>query len=418
MTDYDGATIRGTIKEGSISRKSFATFVQKAAPWGRVLSLNTRYPNVNMIKESIVFGRRPECEVQIRDNPKVSGRHCRIYRQADETGAKKAYLEDLSTNGTFVNGSIVGKGKHVELPNGAQIVLLPSSDETERVSYVLYLSDDKTDEKAPIGNVTFVFTDVQSSTTLWGSNPTAMNSALTEHDKIMRRLLARYRGYEVKTEGDAFMVTFFNALDAVRWCIAVQRALLEANWSAELLKMEAAKEEADPETKETLFSGLRVRMGIHCGEPIARQNPVTKRMDYFGPVVNMSARISDTAHGGQIVCSKEVFERIEKERKAVLDKEKDGGVALAGAAEAMQNLKIGDKHAGTVPVAYHAAAIADLPAMRVNDLGAFSLKGISEPVRIYQVVPNDLARRLFPPLRVEEASLDEDEQEDAEAENV
>jgi adenylate cyclase len=52
----------------------------------------------------------------------------------------------------------------------------------------------------------FVFTDVQSSTNLWGSDSVAMNQGLTLHDNIMRELLKRFRGYEVKTEGDAFMV--------------------------------------------------------------------------------------------------------------------------------------------------------------------------------------------------------------------
>lgn len=46
-----------------------------------------------------------------------------------------------------------------------------------------------------------MFTDVQNSTKLWDTEPDAMNEGLETHDRVLREILAKFRGYEVKTEG-------------------------------------------------------------------------------------------------------------------------------------------------------------------------------------------------------------------------
>ena len=69
-----------------------------------------------------------------------------------------------------------------------------------------FLSNSKNQVEAPTGHVTLVFTDVQSSTLQWEHRPVAMAAALSIHNKLMRKMIGDYSGYEVKTEGDAFMV--------------------------------------------------------------------------------------------------------------------------------------------------------------------------------------------------------------------
>lgn len=81
---------------------------------------------------------------------------------------------------------------------------------------------------APTGHVTLVFTDVAGSTPLWEHAPADMREGLQLHDSMLRGLIEVHGGYEVKTEGDAFMVAFGDAASAVRWCIAAQADLLAA----------------------------------------------------------------------------------------------------------------------------------------------------------------------------------------------
>ena len=67
----------------------------------------------------------------------------------------------------------------------------------------------------PQGTVCLVFTDVESSTSIWENKPEAMAFALSLHDAMFRRLIQKHRGYEVKTEGDAFMIAFASVVDAL-----------------------------------------------------------------------------------------------------------------------------------------------------------------------------------------------------------
>eukprot|EP00163_Fabomonas_tropica_P031771 TRINITY_DN767_c0_g5_i1.p1 TRINITY_DN767_c0_g5~~TRINITY_DN767_c0_g5_i1.p1 ORF type:complete len:2049 (+),score=476.82 TRINITY_DN767_c0_g5_i1:216-6362(+) len=207
---------------------------------------------------------------------------------------------------------------------------------------------------APKGKIALVFTDVENSTDLWEWDDTVMSKSLDIHDQIMRSEIDRLHGYEVKTEGDAFMVSFESPIVAVNWCLSVQKRLLEAEWPEKLFEYDNCKILEDPQGR-LQYRGLRVRMGVHMGSPIWRRDPLTKRMDYFGPVVNRAARVASSAHGGQVVVSGGVYQAMTNKRDTL--------------------------------------ACTTLP------LGQFYFKGLKSPEMIVQVNPTTIGSRSFPPLR-------------------
>src|SRR5689334_12321370 len=97
----------------------------------------------------------------------------------------------------------------------------------------------------PSGTVTFLFTDIEGSSTLWEQHPEAMKTALRRHDEMVRRAIESNDGAVVKTTGDGFHAAFSTADSAVEAAIQVQVGLDGELW---------------PET-----GPLRVRIGLHTG---------------------------------------------------------------------------------------------------------------------------------------------------------
>jgi DNA-binding NarL/FixJ family response regulator len=128
----------------------------------------------------------------------------------------------------------------------------------------------------PEGTVTIVFTDIEGSTRLLeelGEQPA--RTLFRAHDGLVRSAVAEHGGFEVEHEGDAFMLAFASARDAVRCAMAIQAAIAAGDWSP--------------------AERLRVRVGINTGEVIADEQ------GYFGRTVFVAARIARRAQGGQIL---------------------------------------------------------------------------------------------------------------------
>jgi hypothetical protein len=81
-----------------------------------------------------------------------------------------------------------------------------------------------------------MFTDIQGSTALWERYGDGFHDMLGMHHAVLRNQIAKLQAYEVKTEGDAFMITFSSAASAVHFALQTQRALHQAEWPAQLIE--------------------------------------------------------------------------------------------------------------------------------------------------------------------------------------
>ncbi len=142
---------------------------------------------------------------------------------------------------------------------------------------------------APDGTVTIMFSDIEDSTAMTERlGDIRWMEVLREHNRIVREEVAAHDGFEVKSQGDGFMVAFASASRAVECAVAVQRAFAAA-------------------AEETPEEAVRVRIGLHTGEAIR------ERDDFFGRNVILAARIAAQARGGEVLVSSLLKELTEAE---------------------------------------------------------------------------------------------------------
>jgi DNA-binding NarL/FixJ family response regulator/class 3 adenylate cyclase len=191
----------------------------------------------------------------------------------------------------------------------------------------------------PIGTVTFLFTDIEGSTKLLSRLRDSYAGVQNDHRALLRTAVAGAGGEEVDTQGDSSFFAFRGAREAISAAVAAQRAHAGHEWPAD--------------------GEVRVRMGIHTGEPVLAEDR------YIGLDVHRAARICDAGHGGQVLIS-------------------STALALTG---------------------------GDLPqGVTVRDLGEHHLRDLDRPERLHQLVidglnqefaePNTIGRHAGESLRV------------------
>jgi class 3 adenylate cyclase len=140
---------------------------------------------------------------------------------------------------------------------------------------------------SPEGTVTLLFSDIEGST---AANERLGDQRwlelLHDHNRIVREEVGVHGGYEVKAQGDGFMVAFSSARRAVRCAVGIQRALQRL---------------ADTHPEEP----VAVRIGLHTGEMVKEQE------DFFGANVALAARVAGAAAGGEILVSEILRQLVE-----------------------------------------------------------------------------------------------------------
>jgi hypothetical protein len=159
-----------------------------------------------------------------------------------------------------------------------------------------------------------MFTDMVGYTALGQRNESLSLALVEEQRKLIRPILGRHSGKEIKTMGDAFLVEFRSALDAVRCAYDIQRATREFNISL-------------PDEKR-----IHLRVGVHLGDVVESEG------DISGDAVNVASRIESLAEDGGVCLTRQVYDHVEN--KFALPLESIGPKSLKNVSAPVEVYKI------------------------------------------------------------------------------
>lgn len=203
-----------------------------------------------------------------------------------------------------------------------------------------------TNPRAAVGTVTFLFSDIEGSTRLLQSLGAEYARVLTDQRRLLRAAFGENGGREIDTAGDGFFVVFDRARDAIAAAADAQRALAAHEWP------DGAR--------------VRVRMGIHTGEPVT-----TSAGELVGLDVHRAARICSVAHGGQVLISAVTSQLATRELPAGLDLLDIGSVSLKDIEqpESVFQLVVDGLESSFPPVAGSRPPRTNLPAQATPLIG-------------------------------------------------
>lgn len=137
--------------------------------------------------------------------------------------------------------------------------------------------------------ISLLLADIEGSVALWEAGHDAMAEAAHRYDELISGATTAHCGRLLKRrgEGDSHFALFPSPLDAVSAALAVQAELATVPWALSL--------------------GIRARMAVNVGEAMERDG------DFYGPMVNRTARLRDLAAGGQLLVTRSVADALRSE---------------------------------------------------------------------------------------------------------
>src|SRR5512136_2271394 len=134
------------------------------------------------------------------------------------------------------------------------------------------------------GTVTFLFTDIEGSTSLAQQFPAELPALLARHHAILREAIEAHNGHIFQIIGDAFCAVFYTASDALNAALESQRVLHNEAWAP---------------------APIKVRMGLHTGPAERHEN------EYRGYLTMVRVqRVMSCGHGGQVLLSLDIAETV------------------------------------------------------------------------------------------------------------
>ncbi len=170
--------------------------------------------------------------------------------------------------------------RRIQLLEDGQVGVVEGKEDTTAVRTVLPAT-----ERRRLASI--MFTDMIGYTALGQRNESLSLALVNEQRKLIRPILNRHNGREVKTIGDAFLVEFSSALEAARCAYDIQRAIKEFNISL-------------PEDRR-----LHLRIGVHLGDVLDSEGDVS------GDAVNVASRVKDLADDGDVCLTRQVYDHVQ-----------------------------------------------------------------------------------------------------------